>query len=106
MCMIKKFLSLSGIFIGCTSSFIILPVNAAKDPYIYAYVSFAINYCAREYGIFRDSEAYENWQNGELIQDALFMLSADEREMLMSGTCGECFDKLFPDQDEDIEEEF
>ena len=27
-------------------------------------------------------------------------------EMLMSGTCGECFDKLFPDQDEDIEEEF
>ena len=58
--MIKKFLSLSGIIIGCTSSFIIAPVNAAKDPYIYAYISFGINYCAREYGIFRDDEAYEN----------------------------------------------
>ena len=58
--MFKKFLSLCGIIIGCNSSFIIAPVNAAKDPYIYAYVSFAINYCAREYGIFRDSEAYEN----------------------------------------------
>ena len=62
--------------------------------------------CNTEHLIFVDREAYENWQNGELIQDALFMLSADEREMLMSGTCGECFDKLFPDQDEDIEEEF
>ena len=62
--------------------------------------------CNTEHLIFVDREEYENWQNGELIQDALFMLSADEREMLMSGTCGECFDKLFPDQDEDIEEEF
>jgi hypothetical protein len=62
--------------------------------------------CNTEHLIFVDREAYENWQNGELIQDALFMLSADEREMLMSGTCGECWDKLFPNEDEDIEEEF
>ena len=59
--------------------------------------------CNTEHLIFVECEAYENWQNGDLIQDALFMLSADEREMLISGTCGECFDKLFPD--EDIEEE-
>ena len=58
--MFKKFLSLYGIIIGFSSSFIIAPVNAAKDPYIYAYISFGINYCAREYGIFRDGEAYEN----------------------------------------------
>lgn len=61
--------------------------------------------CNTEYLISVEREAYENWQNGELIQDALFMLSADQREMLLSGTCGECFDKLFPDQDEDTEEE-
>ena len=29
-------------------------------PYTYAYISFAINFCATEYGIFRDSEAFEN----------------------------------------------
>ena len=58
--MYRKFLSLTGIIIGFSSSFIIAPVNAAKDPYIYAYISFGINYCAREYGIFRDDEAFEN----------------------------------------------
>ena len=57
--MFKKFLSLSGLFFGYTSSFL-LPVNAAKDPYTFTYVSFAINFCATEYGIFRDTEAYEN----------------------------------------------
>ena len=35
------------------------------------------------------------WENGKLIQDAMPYLSADEREVLISGTCGPCFDKLF-----------
>ena len=61
--------------------------------------------CNTEHLISVEREAYESWQNGELIQDALFMLSADQREMLLSGTCGECWDKLFPNEDEDIEEE-
>lgn len=38
---------------------------------------------------------YEAWENGKLIQDAMPYLSADEREVLISGTCGPCFDKLF-----------
>ena len=57
--MLNKFLTLSGLIFGYASSFL-LPVNAAKDPYVYTYVSFAINFCASEYGIFRDAEAYEN----------------------------------------------
>ena len=58
--MFKKSLPLLGIIFGFSSSLISSPVNAAKDPYTYAYVSFAINFCATEYGLFRDSEAYEN----------------------------------------------
>ena len=58
--MFKKSLPLLGIIFEFSSSLISSPVNAAKDPYTYAYVSFAINFCATEYGIFRDSEAYEN----------------------------------------------
>lgn len=43
-------------------------------------------------------EDYEAWENGEfLIQDAFPYLSADEREVLISGMCGPCFDKLFAD---------
>ena len=35
------------------------------------------------------------WQNGELIQDVLSYLSDDERELLISKTCGKCFDEMF-----------
>ena len=35
------------------------------------------------------------WENGELIQNAMPYLSADEREVLISGTCGPCFEKNF-----------
>lgn len=32
---------------------------------------------------------------GSLIQVAMPELSADDRELLISGTCGPCFDKMF-----------
>ena len=38
---------------------------------------------------------YEAWENGKLIQDVMPYLSADEREVLISGICGPCFDKMF-----------
>jgi len=43
---------------------------------------------------------FANWQAGEFIQEALPELSAGERELLISGTCGACFDELFPEEDE------
>jgi len=41
------------------------------------------------------AEDVDRWQNGELIQNAMPYLSADERELLISGTCGTCFDNMF-----------
>ena len=35
------------------------------------------------------------WQGGELIQDVLGYLSKEERELLISKTCGKCFDDIF-----------
>lgn len=41
------------------------------------------------------SVPYRLWASGQArIQDALPMLSADERELLMSGLCTFCFDKF------------
>ena len=37
----------------------------------------------------------DTWEKGELIQNAMPYLSADEREVLISGVCGTCFDKMF-----------
>ena len=36
-----------------------------------------------------------DWTAGRYIQDAMPYLSVDERELLISGTCGNCFDKMF-----------
>ena len=40
----------------------------------------------------------KSWREGVLIQNAMPYLSADQRELLISRTCGECFDKLFEEQ--------
>jgi hypothetical protein len=43
---------------------------------------------------------YEAWQNGAYIQDSAPYLSVDERELLISGICGSCFDCIFEGEDE------
>ena len=35
------------------------------------------------------------WKTGSHIQVAMPYLTADERELLISGICGKCFDKMF-----------
>ena len=44
-------------------------------------------------------EDYENFINGEHPQNAMPYLTADEREFLISGICGICFDKIFEECD-------
>ena len=36
-----------------------------------------------------------DWTAGKYIQDAMPYLSADERELLISGTCGKCWENMF-----------
>lgn len=38
---------------------------------------------------------WEDWRNGKLIQDAFPYLTADEREMLKTGICPDCWEKIF-----------
>ena len=45
--------------------------------------------------IIADSEDVKQWVNGALIQDAMPYLSPDEREILISGICGMCFERMF-----------
>lgn len=47
-------------------------------------------------------KAFVAWERGELIQEALPELSLGQREILISNTCGECFDGMFKNiEDED-----
>lgn len=44
---------------------------------------------------------YHAWQNGELAQNAFPYLSANEREMLISGICPSCWDNMFPPEEDE-----
>ena len=45
-------------------------------------------------------EGFIAWQGGELIQNALPELDADQRELLISGICPKCWEQMFPSDEE------
>lgn len=51
--------------------------------------------CQRTYTLFVEQADYLKWQAGMHVQNAFPYLSADERELLISRTCGACFDDMF-----------
>ena len=50
-------------------------------------------------------EEYDAWLNGELIQNAMPRLTADEREFIKTGITAEEWEELFGDGDEAETEE-
>lgn len=40
-------------------------------------------------------DGFFKWQDGACVQDAFPSLSAEEREMLISGICPECWNFMF-----------
>ena len=61
--------------------------------------------CGQEFTVYVSSQDMRDWLAGSgYIQDLMPYLSPAERELLISGTCGPCFDSMFSlDMDDDIE---
>ena len=58
--------------------------------------------CQKEYSIIADRNDMEAWLSGEkYIQDALSYLSAADREMFISETCGVCWAEMYGIDDEE-----
>ena len=53
--------------------------------------------CGEEVRLIVDLEDLFLWRNGALVQRAFPYLSPGDRELLVSGKCGACFDRLFTD---------
>ena len=62
-------------------------------------------FCGEAHEIEVNEIDYLDWKDGELAQNAFPYLSADEREMLISGICPICWDSMFGGSDEDEEED-
>lgn len=52
-------------------------------------------FCGEEHTVVVEHFDYLSWNAGELAQKAFPYLSADEREMLISGICPTCWEKTF-----------
>lgn len=61
----------------------------------------ACPFCGRANEIEVNEADYWDWQDGELVQNAFPYLSADEREMLISGICPTCWEKTFGGEEEE-----
>lgn len=63
--------------------------------------------CGRSHSVYADRKSVMLWQSGELIQNAMPEVSAEDREFLISRICPKCWDDMFgigEDEDEDWED--
>lgn len=52
-------------------------------------------FCGRGNEVEVNETDYWDWDDGMMVQDAFPYLSAGEREMLISGCCSTCWNKMF-----------
>lgn len=55
--------------------------------------------CGGYSSVLVDEADLSAWQEGMHAQDAFPYLSPVQRELMISQTCGACWDVLFPDED-------
>jgi len=58
-------------------------------------VAVACRVCQQITTIDVDGDGYLAWLNGELIQNAMPEVSQEDRELLISSTCDDCFCEMF-----------
>ena len=70
------------------------------DNKIHKYIFSGRCNCGEQQEITVNGPDLFKFRQGALIQEAFPYLSADAREFLISGVCGKCWDKMFPEEDE------
>ena len=59
------------------------------------YVGRNCPFCDEYHEVLVSEANYAEWQGGELAQNAFPYLTADEREILISGICPDCWGRMF-----------
>ena len=55
-------------------------------------------FCGKYHEVVVSESDYCAWQGGERIQNAMPYLSANEREILMTGICSDCWAGMFGEE--------
>lgn len=56
--------------------------------------------CNTEHEISVDLDDWKAWRDGALIQNVMPYLTDEQRELLVSQTCGACFNEMFGGDEE------
>jgi hypothetical protein len=71
------------------------------------YIPVTCNSCNEIHKVYCKEEDYNNWKDGSgFIQDIMDYVPPALRELLISGTCGKCFDEMFKEEDEEDDDVF
>jgi len=62
-------------------------------------------FCRTKTEIKISAKGYENWIDGDSIQTAFPDMPAEDRELLVSGICYNCQEKIFTDDEEDDDDD-
>jgi hypothetical protein len=55
--------------------------------------------CGKSYTVVVPHDGFIAWRNGGKIQDCLPSLSNEDREALMTGICGDCWERMYGEDD-------
>ena len=61
--------------------------------------------CDKDHDVQVEELGYHNYIAGMHIQKALPNNTAEEREMLITGICGKCWDELFSEDEDDEDDD-
>lgn len=67
------------------------------------YVGRYCPFCGGYHEVHVSEADYAEWQDGELAQNAFPYLSADDREILISGICPKCWAETFGEEEDEEE---
>jgi hypothetical protein len=56
--------------------------------------------CKKVHKINVTTEQLHDWDSGTTIQDAMPNLSSSDRELLISGICGRCYDEILREEED------
>ena len=63
-------------------------------------LSVRCNTCDKPHTLLVDMRDLVKWKTGTYIQDAMPYLNTEDRELLISGICGDCFDNMFSNEED------
>lgn len=61
--------------------------------------------CSKPVAVTVKADDYSQFEGGAFAQDCFRYLSAEQREFLISGICGTCWDSMFPPEEDDDDSE-